>query len=41
MVRLHLLSLVELRAMDWKSNQNVENYYRQKLAQYEVREEFL
>ena len=26
--RLLLLEVVELRAMEWKANENVENYYR-------------
>ena len=35
--RLHLLEVIELRAMDWVGNENVTNYYKQKLAQIEVR----
>lgn len=35
--RLHLLEVIELRAMEWKANDNVTNYYRQKLAQIELK----
>lgn len=34
--RLHLLELVELRAMEWKANENVENYYKHKHKQLEM-----
>lgn len=33
--RLHMLELLELRTMKWQSNENVANYYKQKLAQIE------
>jgi len=33
--RLHMLELLELRSMNWQPNENVVNYYKQKLAQIE------
>lgn len=33
--RIHLLEIIELRAMQWMTNENVTNYYKQKLAQVE------
>ena len=33
--RIHLLEIIELRAMNWQTNENVTNYYKQKLAQVE------
>ena len=33
--RLHMLELLELRSLDWRSNAILDNYYRQKLAQIE------
>ncbi len=35
--KLKLVEVMEIRAMGWKTNENVENYYRHKLAQLEVR----
>jgi len=34
--RVHLLELIELRAMSWTPDQNVTNYYKQKLLQIEA-----
>lgn len=34
--RVHLLELIELRAMSWLPNENVTNYYKQKLALIEA-----
>jgi len=33
--RVHMLELIELRTMGWQPNENVTNYYKQKLAQIE------
>lgn len=33
MARLHLLEILELRAMDWIPNDRVDAYYKQKLAE--------
>jgi len=33
--RVHMLELIELRTMEWQPNENVTNYYKQKLAQIE------
>jgi len=33
--RLQLLEIIELRAMKWKANENVTNYYKHKLLQVE------
>jgi len=33
--RVHMLELIELRSMGWQPNENVTNYYKQKLAQIE------
>jgi len=33
--RVHLLEIIELRAMNWQYNENVTAYYKQKLAQIE------
>ena len=38
MSRLHLLEVLELRAMGWNSYPSMEKYYRQMLAQYELQE---
>ena len=35
--RLQLLEIIELRAMKWKANDNVTNYYKTKMLQVEVR----
>lgn len=35
--RYRLLEVIELRAMHWQPNENLINYYKQKLAQIEVR----
>lgn len=34
--RVHMLEIIELRSMGWQTNENVTNYYKQKLAQIEV-----
>lgn len=34
--RVHMLEIIELRSMSWQTNENVTNYYKQKLAQIEV-----
>ena len=34
--RYRLLEVIELRAMHWQPNENLINYYKQKLAQFEV-----
>jgi len=34
--RVHMLEIIELRTMNWKTNENVTNYYKQKLAQIET-----
>lgn len=34
--RVHMLEIIELRTMGWKTNENVTNYYKQKLAQIET-----
>ena len=31
--RVHLLEIIELRAMNWLPNENVSGYYKQKLSQ--------
>jgi len=31
--RVHMLEIIELRSMGWQTNENVTNYYKQKLAQ--------
>lgn len=36
--RIYLLEIVELRAMEWKMDENVSKYYKQKLAHLEVSE---
>lgn len=33
--RVHLLEIIELRAMNWQANENVTTFYKQKLAQLE------
>jgi len=33
--RVHMLEIIELRSMGWLPNENVTNYYKQKLAQIE------
>jgi len=33
--RVHMLEIIELRTMGWQPNENVTNYYKQKLAQIE------
>jgi len=33
--RVHLLEIIELRAMNWQANENVTAFYKQKLAQLE------
>jgi len=33
--RVHMLEIIELRTMGWQANENVTNYYKQKLAQIE------
>jgi len=33
--RVHMLEIIELRTMGWQPNENVINYYKQKLAQIE------
>jgi len=33
--RVHLLEIIELRAMNWQPNENVSTFYKQKLAQLE------
>jgi len=33
--RVHMLEMIELRTMGWQPNENVSNYYKQKLAQIE------
>lgn len=35
--RYRLLEVIELRAMHWQANENLINYYKQKLVQIEVR----
>jgi len=34
--RVHMLEVIELRSMGWQTNENVTNYYQQKLAQIEA-----
>lgn len=34
--RVHMLEIIELRSMGWQTNENVTNYYKQKLAQIEL-----
>eukprot|EP00092_Neocalanus_flemingeri_P003567 GFUD01003825.1.p1 GENE.GFUD01003825.1~~GFUD01003825.1.p1 ORF type:complete len:477 (+),score=119.21 GFUD01003825.1:72-1502(+) len=33
--RVHLLEIIELRAMNWIPNENVNGYYKQKLSQFD------
>ena len=40
-VRYRLLEVIELRAMHWQPNENLINYYKQKLVQIEVRFKYL
>ncbi|XP_067122186.1 eukaryotic translation initiation factor 4E-binding protein Mextli isoform X2 [Centruroides vittatus] len=37
--RMRLLEVIELRAMHWKINENVTNYYKQKLQELEASEQ--
>jgi len=34
--RVHMLEVIELRSMGWQTNENVTNYYQQKLAEIEA-----
>jgi len=34
--RVHMLEIIELRSMGWLTNENVTNYYKQKLAQIDT-----
>jgi hypothetical protein len=34
--RVHMLEIIELRSMGWQTNENVTNYYKQKLAQIDT-----
>merc|ERR1712110_175328 len=34
--RVHMLEIIELRSMGWQTNENVTNYYKQKLAQIDA-----
>lgn len=38
--RYRLLEVIELRAMHWQPNENLINYYKQKLVQIEASEEW-
>jgi len=35
--RIHMLEIIELRSMGWQPNENVTNYYKQKLVQIECK----
>ena len=35
MSRVHILEIIELRAMNWQPNENVTAFYKQKLSQLE------
>merc|ERR1712203_683308 len=34
--RVHMLEIIELRSMGWQTNENVTNYYKQKLSQIDA-----
>ncbi|XP_029834459.2 eukaryotic translation initiation factor 4E-binding protein Mextli isoform X1 [Ixodes scapularis] len=38
--RLRLLEVIELRAMGWKSNENLEEYYKRKYIEHEISQSY-
>ncbi|CAN8024608.1 unnamed protein product [Ixodes persulcatus] len=38
--RLRLLEVIELRAMGWKSNENIEEYYKRKYIEHEISQSY-